>query len=169
MAEKSSPKNYSFFIGLLWVLTGLGLVYLGGKSLYQYSDPKYLTEYPFPFTLAISKICTGIFATIIGMNCFNIQKRNLYIILPLAFVTSIYFIMGIADFGLLLLQYSAENLLLIILLILTWKISTEWRIIGNILSEVRKEKRKIVVIIILGLFPLLLSYILDYHHFNWLH
>jgi hypothetical protein len=25
------------------------------------------------------------------------------------------------------------------------------------------------VIIILGLFPLLLSYILDYHHFNWLH
>ena len=158
-----------YLIGMLWNLTGAGLIYLGLTYVYLFSAPNTLLLDTIPFHIAIGKVFTGTCALFIGCNLLLKVRRRLHIILPMSLLIALYFLLGLSQFGPLIIQFSGENILFLILLILTWKVIYRCEDIGEAMQQLKRKKNGVITALVLGIIPVILSLLLDYAHFAFWH
>lgn len=156
-------------IGIVWLIFSLIYFYQGLDYLYLYSTPGLLWTFMIPIVIAYTKIICGILSFLIGIKFIKGKSENNYLILPLSFLLIIYLVIHIIQYGISTIYYSGENILLLILIVISFhKYKTQISI--TTLAENLKEKKiSIIGILILGFIPYLLAELTTYSFYKFLH
>ncbi len=156
-------------IGIIWLIFGLLYLYQGFGYLYQYSAPGILWVVMIPILIAYTKIICGILSLIIGIKFTKGKTENNYLILPLTFLLIIYLIIDIIQYGISTLYYSGENILLLILIVISFhKLKTKMGI-TNLTKKLKEKKINAIGILTLGFIPYLLAELTTYDFYKFLH
>ena len=156
-------------IGIIWLIFGFLYLYEGFQYLYNYSTPGILWVIMIPILITYTKIVCGILCLSIGIKFIREKAENNYQISPLTFLLIIYLIIDIVRYGISTIYYSGENILLLILIAVTfYKLKAQ---IGNqsLTEKLKENKISAIGILILGFIPYLLSELTTYNFYRFLH
>ncbi|WP_179018764.1 hypothetical protein [Winogradskyella forsetii] len=156
-------------IGIVWLIFGLLYLYQGFGYLYQYSTPGILWAFMIPIIIAYTKIVCGILSLLIGIKFAKEKSENNYLILPLTFLLIIYLTIDIIQYGISTIYYSGENILLLILIAISFhKLKTKIGI-KNLTEKLKNNKVRVIGILILGFMPYVLAELTTYDFYIFLH
>src|SRR5690606_27484938 len=142
-------------------------LYQGFGYLYQYSTPGILWAFVIPIIIAYTKIFCGILYLLIGIKFIKGKSENNYIIVPLGLLLLIYLVTDIIQYVISTIDYSGENILILIIVALSiHKLKSKIGI--QALIKKLKEK-KVVGILILGFLPYLLAKLTTYDFYKFIH
>ncbi|WP_428742164.1 hypothetical protein [Tenacibaculum sp.] len=156
-------------IGIIWLIFGLLYLYQGFGYLHQYSTPGILWLVMIPIIIAYTKIICGILSLLIGIKFIKRKSENNYLILPLAFLLIIYLAIDIIQYGISTIYYSGENILLLILIVISFhKLKTKIGI-ATLTEKLKENKISVIGILTLGFLPYLLAELTTYDFYKFLH
>ncbi len=156
-------------IGIIWLIFGLLHLCQAFGYLYQYSTPRILWLVMIPIIIAYTKIICGILSLLIGIKFIKGKSENNYLILPLTFLLIIYLTIDIVQYRISTIFYSGENILLLILIGLSFhKLKTKIGI-TTLTEKLKENKISIIGILILGFIPYLLAELTTYDFYKFLH
>ena len=165
-AEKMKTER---IIGIIWLICGVLYLFQGLNYLYKYSTPNALWFVMIPIVLTYTKIICGILCLKIGTEFFKRKSENHYLILPLTFLLILYLTIDLIKYGTSTIYYSGENLLLLILIALSiYKMKSKIGI-TKLTEKLKKNKIKIIGILLLGFLPYLLAELTYYELYSFLH
>jgi hypothetical protein len=150
----------NLILGALWIGIALYDLSLGAYFLYQYSTPSVLWLYMVPTWITFTKIFLGATGLLIGLGI--VSRGDHILILPLAALMIIFIAIDLIKMGFESLHDSGSNLILLLLAVLTIRLTSEIQ-----LTIFRKPR--VLVVMAIGLAPYLFVNYLSYSWFNFLH
>ena len=104
-----------------------------------------------------TKTICWIFCLLIRNNFDNGKSENNYIILTLTILLIIYVLIGLVQLGISSIYYYGENILLLVLILITFrKLKTEIGIV-NLTRKIKENKLSILWMLMFGFTPYLLA------------
>lgn len=153
----------------LWSLLGVGLIYLGLYNLFRYSANEFIYNPPVPFDISLGKLFTGIYALMIGVNMLRQLDQKLHIILPMSVLIATYFVISMIRYGPHVLQYAGENMMFLVLLIISWKIIMTLPDWGLAIDRMKEKRDTLIISLLLGILPIVVALSFDYRILTFLH
>ncbi len=156
-------------IGIMWLALSFINFYQGCSYIFQYSTPGVLWLFMIPIIIAYVKIVCGVLSLFIAVKFLKNESEYNYMILPITFLLIIYLIDDIIQYGFSTVYYSGENILLLMLIAITfYKLKKRIRI-TNLIVEVKQNKMSTLGALVLGVMPYILSELITYNFYKFLH
>jgi hypothetical protein len=156
-------------IGIIWFAFSLIYLFQGFIYLYRYSAPTVLWAFMIPILIAYTKIVLGILCSYIAINFIKGKSGNDIIMILLTFLILIFTLIEIFKYGMSITNCNGENLLLLLLIVITFRILKIQIGITKFTEKTKDNKVVLIGFIILGILPYVLTEFTNYSFYNFLH